>query len=98
MQTRRLGRTGHMSTIIIFGSAAFAKLDQGAADAAMVRVLESGVNHIDVAPSYGDAELRLCPWLEKHRNRFFLGCKTLLRVRDEAWQKLHDSLRRLRVE
>ena len=98
MQTRRLGRTGHMSTIIIFGSAAFAKLDQGAADAAMVRVLESGVNHIDVAPSYGDAELRLGPWLEKHRHRFFLGCKTQLRGRDEAWQQLHDSLRRLRVE
>jgi predicted aldo/keto reductase-like oxidoreductase len=87
-----------MSTIIIFGSAAFGSLDQDAADAAMEQVLESGVNHIDVAPSYGDAELRLGPWLEKHRHGFFLGCKTQLRGRDEAWQQLHDSLQRLRVE
>ncbi len=98
MQTRRFGRTGHMSTIVIFGAFAVARLEQEAADATMELVLESGVNHIDVAPSYDDAELRLGPWLERYRDRFFLGCKTQLRGRDEARAQLHRSLQRLRVE
>ncbi|NIV32923.1 MAG: aldo/keto reductase, partial [Anaerolineae bacterium] len=68
------------------------------ADATMELVLEHGVNHIDVAPTYSDAETRLGPWLEKHRDRFFLGCKTELRGREEASQQLQQSLERLRVD
>ena len=98
MQTRRFGRTGHMSSIIIFGAFAVGMLDQKEADAAMELVLAHGVNHIDVAPSYADAELRLGPWLEAHREQFFLGCKTQLRGREEAREELHRSLERLRVE
>ena len=98
MQKRRFGRTGHMSTIIIFGSFAVGMLDQEEADAVMELLLNYGVNHIDVAPSYADAELRLGPWLEAHRDRFFLGCKTQLRGKDEAREELHRSLERLRVD
>jgi predicted aldo/keto reductase-like oxidoreductase len=98
MQTRRFGRTGHMSTIVIFGAFAIGKLDQQQADATMELVLERGVNHIDVAPSYFDAETRLGPWLEEHRDRFFLGCKTQLRNREEAHAELHQSLERLCID
>lgn len=98
MQTRRFGRTGHMSTIIIFGAFAVGMLDQEEADAVMELVLAHGVNHIDVAPSYADAELRLGPWLEAHRDRFFLGCKTQLRGKEEARKELQRSLERLRVD
>jgi predicted aldo/keto reductase-like oxidoreductase len=79
------------------GGFAVGPLGQEEADAAMELVLEHGVNHIDVAPTYADAELRLGPWLEKHRDRFFLGCKTELRGWEEARQQLHHSLERLRV-
>ena len=79
MEKRRFGRTGHMSTCIIFGTFAVGQITQREADAVMELLMEQGVNHIDVAPSYHDAELRLGPWLEKHRARFFLGCKTQLR-------------------
>ena len=98
MQKRRFGRTGHMSTILIFGAFAVSQIPQEEADAVMELILEHGINHIDVAPSYYDAELRLGPWLEGHRDRFFLGCKTQLRGREEAWQELNRSLKRLRVE
>ncbi len=98
MQKRRFGRTGHMSTVIIFGAYAVAKVSQTVADSVMEEVMEHGVNHIDVAPSYFDAEVRLGPWLEKHRHRFFLGCKTNLRHRDAAWADLNRSLERLRVD
>jgi aryl-alcohol dehydrogenase-like predicted oxidoreductase len=98
MQKRKFGRTGHQSTIVIFGSFAVGQLDQRDADAVMEMLLESGINHIDVAPSYSDAELRLGPWMETHRERFFLGCKTFHRDREQAHQELRQSLKRLRVD
>lgn len=98
MYKRRFGRTGHMSTIIIFGGFAVGLISQEEADGVMELLLEHGVNHIDVAPSYADAELRLGPWLEKHRDQFFLGCKTQLRGKAEAREELLHSLERLRVD
>lgn len=87
-----------MSTIVILGAFAVGPISQEEADGAMALVLKHGVNHIDVAPTYSDAELRLGPWLETYRDQFFLGCKTELRGRDEARQQLYRSLERLRVD
>lgn len=97
MDTRRFGRTGHMSTVAILGGAAFGKATQAETDAAMEHVIAMGVNHIDVAPSYGEAELRLGPWLARERARFFLGCKTTERTREGAAAELRRSLERLQV-
>lgn len=98
METRRFGRTNHMSTVAILGCAAFGKISQAETDKAMPRVLAAGVNHIDIAPSYREAELRLAPWLKTERARFFLGCKTQERTRESAWAELHRSLDRLGVD
>jgi len=98
METRRFGRTGHMSTVAIFGAAAFGQVTQAQADASMELVIAAGVNHIDVAPSYGEAELRLGPWLARERKRFFLGCKTTERTKAGAAAELRRSLERLRVD
>lgn len=97
MKTRKFGRTGHESTLAIFGAAAFYEISQEQADRTMELVIASGINHIDVAPSYGQAEERLGPWLAKERKRFFLGCKTTERTRDGAYQELMRSLTRLQV-
>lgn len=97
MQTRRFGRTGHMSTIAIFGAAAFMQISQEDADRVMEQVIEAGINHIDVAPSYGQAELRIGPWMQRERQRFFLGCKTLERTKEGAWKELRESLKRLQT-
>ena len=98
MQTRRFGRTGHQSTVAIFGGAAFGEVTQDEADAVLERVVAAGVNHIDVAPSYGMAEERIGPWIERDRDRFFLGCKTMERGRDDSWAELRRSLERLRTD
>ena len=98
METRRFGRTGHASTVAIFGAFAFARVDQPTADAAMENVLAAGVNHIDVAPSYGVAEERLAPWMARERDRFYLGCKTTERGRAGAAAELRQSLKRLGVD
>ncbi len=97
MEKRRLGRTNHMSSVVIFGAAAFWEIDRETAEQALDMALAAGVNHIDVAPQYGQGEERVGPWLESRREQFFLGCKTLERGRAEAWAELHRSLDKLRT-
>jgi predicted aldo/keto reductase-like oxidoreductase len=98
MEKRTFGRTGHASTVAIFGAAAFFEISQSKADRIMEYVLSTEINHIDVAPSYGQAEIRLGPWLAKHRDRFFLGCKTQERTKSSAAQELRQSLEKLQVD
>src|SRR5215831_18089391 len=69
------GRTGHQSTRLLFGAAALGSVDQATADHTLDLLLRHGINHIDVARSYGDAELRIAPWLKQGRDRFFLATK-----------------------
>lgn len=97
METRRFGRTNHESTLAIFGAAAFYDISQKQVDQAMELVISSGINHIDVAPSYGQAEMRLGPWMETERKRFFLGCKTMERTKKGAHDELRRSLDLLRT-
>jgi aryl-alcohol dehydrogenase-like predicted oxidoreductase len=92
------GNTGHQSTRIIFGAAAFMRCSQEVADQALPLLLEHGINHIDVAASYGDAELRLGPWMEQDRDRFFLATKTGERTYQAARDQIRRSLERLRVD
>jgi aryl-alcohol dehydrogenase-like predicted oxidoreductase len=87
-----------MSTIAIFGAAAFWQISPEDADKAMEQIIEAGVNHIDVAPSYGQAEIRIGPWMPRERGRFFLGCKTTERTREGAWKEMQESLKRLQTE
>jgi aryl-alcohol dehydrogenase-like predicted oxidoreductase len=87
-----------MSTVAIFGAAAFSNISQEDADKTMERIIEAGINHIDVARSYGDAELRIGPWMPRERGRFFLGCKTTQRTKEGAWREMHESLKRLQTE
>jgi aryl-alcohol dehydrogenase-like predicted oxidoreductase len=98
METRRFGRTGHMSTIAIFGAAALWDISQEDADKVMESVIAAGINHIDVAPSYGQAELRIGPWIPRERQHFFLGCKTTERTKEGAWNEMQASLKRLQTE
>lgn len=98
IDTAPFGRTGHDSTRVIFGAAALGAMRQEKADQILDILLEYGVNHIDTAASYGDAELRLGPWMERHRDRFFLATKTEERTYAGARESLQRSLERLRVE
>jgi aryl-alcohol dehydrogenase-like predicted oxidoreductase len=98
MEKRRFGRTGHKSSVAIFGAAAFYETDPEVVEKAMEQVIEAGVNHIDVAPGYGMAEELLGPWIERERDRFFLGCKTEKRMKKEAAAELRRSLELLRTD
>ncbi|HEX5140690.1 MAG TPA: aldo/keto reductase [Dehalococcoidia bacterium] len=97
IDTLTFGKTGHPSTRTIFGAAAFMRCSQEVADATLPLLFQHGINHIDVAASYGDAELRLGPWMEQHRDRFFLATKTGERTYAAARDQIRRSLERLRV-
>ena len=92
------GRTGHESTRLIFGAAAIGNVSQEEADQTMELIRRHGINHIDTAASYGDAELRLGPWMEIYRDEFFLATKTGERTRAEAYNQIQTSLERLRTD
>jgi aryl-alcohol dehydrogenase-like predicted oxidoreductase len=92
------GRTGHQSSRIIFGAAAFWRANEKVEQRTLELLLDHGVNHIDVAASYGDAELHVGHWMPEHRDRFFLATKTGERGYHEAKAEIHRSLERLQVD
>lgn len=98
MEKRRLGRTGHESTVVTFGTAGIGRVSQAVADEAVDLILRHGVNHIDIAPTYGEAMERMAPWMPKIRDSVFLGAKTRERTRKAAWQNIESCMRRLSVD
>src|ERR671935_2197362 len=90
------GATGHESSRVIFGAAALADVSKADADRTLELLLEHGINHIDVAASYGDAELRIATWLREHE--FFVATKTGQRTYAGARGEIRRSLDRLGVD
>ncbi len=92
------GRTGHLSSRVIFGGAALGAMTQERATATLDLAFAAGVNHLDTAHSYGHAEDVMRPWLAQHRSEVFLATKTGERSGDAARAQLEDSLRRMDVD
>jgi aryl-alcohol dehydrogenase-like predicted oxidoreductase len=92
------GATGHDSSRVIFGAAALGSVSKNDADRALEVLLEHGINHIDVAASYGDAELRIATWLRHNPGTFFVATKTGERTYRGAREEIRRSLDRLGVE
>jgi aryl-alcohol dehydrogenase-like predicted oxidoreductase len=98
MRTRRLGRLGHQSSVIIYGAAMLSNVTQDVADRSVQEALDGGINHFDVAASYGEAELRLGPSIPRIRDQIFLATKTGEREAGPAYQSITDSLRKLQTD
>ena len=98
MEKRRLGRTGHHSTVVTFGGASIKNVGQEVADEAVELALAHGVNHLDIAPTYGQAMERMAPWMPKIRENIFLGAKTTRRTKEAAWDDIRSCMSRLGVD
>lgn len=98
IERAQFGRTGHESSRVIFGAAGLGEVTQEEADAVLTQLVDHGINHLDTAASYGDAELRMGPWMAEHRKKVFLATKTGDRTGDEARASLERSLELLRVD
>jgi aryl-alcohol dehydrogenase-like predicted oxidoreductase len=94
---QEFGKSGHLSTRIIFGAAALSNVTQEEADQTLEVLLKYGINHIDTAAGYGESELRIGPWMENHRKKFFLATKVFRRGYQEAVDQIQTSLERLQV-
>ena len=98
MEKRTLGRTGHESSVVTFGGFVVGRSEQKEADKTIELALEHGVNHIDIAPSYGEAMERMASWMPKIRDKVFLGAKTNKRTKAEAWEDIRSCMKRLGVD
>jgi len=98
VEKRRLGRTNQESTIVSFGAYSIGILNQDDADAAIQLCLDYGVNHIVIAPGYADSMERVSSWMPELREQMFLGSKTPMRTRDEAWKNIDTIMTRMKVE
>lgn len=98
MEKIPFGATGHESTRLIFGAATLGGMRQEKADDVLAMMRSAGINHIDVARSYGEAEVRLAPFLADHRSDYFLATKTGERTGDGARRQLEESLTRMGVD
>jgi aryl-alcohol dehydrogenase-like predicted oxidoreductase len=98
MEKRRFGRSEHESSMAIFGACALGFVTQKEADNAMQGVIDAGITHIDIAPTYGNAEDRIAHWIPEIRDQFFLGCKTMERSKKGAARAIRESLDRLRTD
>lgn len=98
MERRLLGRLGHQSSVLIYGAAALGEVSQDVADRSVQEALDAGINHFDVAASYGEAELRLGPWMPRIRDQIFLATKTGDRDAEGAWASINRSLERLQTD
>jgi len=98
MEKRRLGRIGHQTSVLVYGAAALGDVSQQTADASLAQALDAGINHLDTAASYGQAELRMGPTVERVRDQVFLATKSTQRSADDAWRELERSLELLHTD
>ena len=98
IETQPFGSTGHNSTRTIFGAAALGQVSVEDSERTLEVLLRYGVNHIDTAASYGEAELRVGPWMKNHRKDFFLATKTEKRTKSQAREQIRRSLELLQVD
>ena len=98
IEKRSLGKTGEMLSVIGFGGIVVMNASPEEASKVVKLAIDTGINYFDVAPSYGDAELKLGPALEPYRKNVFLACKTTERTKDKARAELEQSLKNLRTD
>ncbi len=98
MDKRRLGRIGHLTSVLVYGAAALGEATQEQADASLRLALHAGINHLDTAASYGHAEQVMGPAVERVRDQVFLATKTTQRTAEAAWAELQRSLENLRTD
>lgn len=98
LEKRTLGKTGEKLSILGFGGIVVMDASPEQSSNRVAEAIDYGVNYFDVAPSYGDAEIKLGPALEPYRKNVFLACKTTERTKNGSQKELDQSLKRLRTD
>lgn len=98
IERRSLGKTGETLSMLGFGGIVVMDATPQQASSRVSEAIDYGINYFDVAPSYGDAEIKLGPALQPYRKDVFLACKTTERSKDGARKELEQSLKRLKTD
>lgn len=98
LEKRVLGRTGLKLSVIGFGGIVVRDASPYDASERVSEAIDYGVNYFDVAPSYGDAEVKLGPALKPYRKNVVLGCKTTQRTKEGARKELEQSLKYMETD
>lgn len=98
MPLRPFGRDGVKLSVVGFPGLLLNKVDQETTNRLVAEAVERGQNYFDVAPAYGQAEIRMGPALQPYRRKVFLACKTKRRDREGCKAELERSLARLRTD
>lgn len=98
IEKRSLGKTGEKLSVLGFGGIVVMDATPEESSQRVGKAIEHGINYFDVAPSYGDAEIKLGPALEPYRQDVFLACKTMERSKEGAKKELAQSLERMRTD
>lgn len=98
IEKRSLGKTGERLSMIGFGGIVVMDATPSQSANRVSEAIDYGINYFDVAPSYGDAEIKLGPALEPYRKNVFLACKTTERSKEGSRKELEQSLKHLRTD
>lgn len=98
LEKRSLGKTGEMLTVLGFGGIMVRDFTPEASSTIVNFAIDAGVNYFDIAPSYGDAIIKLGPALEPYRKNIFLSCKTGGRKKEDSRKDLEKSLKDMRTD
>jgi uncharacterized protein len=100
LPTRVLGRTNARVTILGLGTAPIGEGPVDTPEAARVfgEVMDRGVNYIDTARIYGNAEEALGQLIPSRRDRLFLATKVWTETAADAEKSLTESLRLLKTD
>ena len=98
MQYRTLGKTGIQVSAIAYGGIVSMDASQAESDRYVAWALDQGINYFDVAPTYGDAQLKLGNSLIPYRDKITLACKTKARTKDEALALFEESRKLLHTD
>ena len=98
MEKRRFGKTNQNVSVLTLGGFALGFIEQDLVDTYFKKAMDAGINMIDIAPSYGKAELNVSNLVKEYRDNFFIAEKTMERTKEGAKRELEQSLKNLQTD
>lgn len=94
----KLGKTNLNISRVVYGGIVSTNETQQDSDKYVSYAVDRGVNYFDVAPAYGDAQIKVGNSLKPYRRNINLACKTAERKEVEAAAQMKESLELLHTD
>lgn len=100
LERRPLGKTGFAATVLGLGTAQIGsrRISRRQAAGVVETAIDLGINYIDTASTYGDAESKIGEVMRRRRDEVWLSSKALRRPKADAAKEIRESLQRLQTD